>query len=307
MSVHTARQNHLRQKYGSWAVVTGASSGIGREIASQLAEAGLNLVLIARRQELLEQIAADLVARHGVEARVVSADFATSAGVAAAILSSRNLDVGLFVAAAGFGTAGSLLRSDLAQEFEMLDVNCRTLLALSSHFGRRFSEQGRGGMIFMASLVGWQGVPYCAHYAATKAYVQSLAEGLHVELKPRGVDVLASAPGPVRSGFATRSGMRMSAALTPADVASATVDALGRRMTVVPGALSKLLTYSLVPLPRPLRVRMMGRIMRGMTKHLESVPPDPKIANAHRLSGELPPDVSDRLPRYRNQRERREP
>ncbi len=96
MSVHTARQNHLRQKYGSWAVVTGASSGIGREIASQLAEAGLNLILIARRQELLDEIAAGFVARHGVEARVVRADLATSAGVAAAILSSRNLDVGLF-------------------------------------------------------------------------------------------------------------------------------------------------------------------------------------------------------------------
>ncbi len=301
MQIRATQRNRLQEKYGPWAVVTGASSGIGREIASRLSEAGLNLVLIARRQELLDELVADLVARNGIETHVVCADLATSAGTAAAILSSQNVDIGLFVAAAGFGTAGSFLRSDLAKECEMLDVNCRSLLALTLHFGQRFSEQGRGGMIVMSSLVGRQGVPYSAHYAATKAYVQSLAEGLHVELKPRGVDVLASAPGPVNSGFAARSGMRMGAALTPADVASETLDALGRRMTVVPGALSKILTYSLAPLPRPVRARVMGRIMRGMTKHLdETVFADTTIANESRESTEIRPDVADRLREIRS-------
>ena len=113
----------------------------------------------------------------------------------------------------------------------------------------------------MGSLVGFQGTPNAAHYAATKAYVQTLAEALHVEQAPVGVDVLSSAPGPTDSGFASRAGMRMGAALTPADVAGATLEALGRRSTVLPGALSKLLTYSLVPLPRWARVRVMGRVM----------------------------------------------
>lgn len=122
-------------------------------------------------------------------------------------------------------------------------------------------------MVLMSSLVGWQGTPYAAHYAATKAYVQSLAEGMHAELKGSGVDVLASAPGPVHSGFATRAGMRMSAAASPADVARISLAALGHKATVVPGALSKLLTYSLAMMPRVARTFVMRHVMRGMTRH----------------------------------------
>lgn len=102
----------------------------------------------------------------------------------------------------------------------------------------------------------------------TKAYVQTFAEALHVELAPKGVDVLSSAPGPVESGFAARADMKMGAAEKPETVARATVNALGKKMTVTPGALSKLLTWSLMGAPRGLRVRIMGKIMGGMTKHL---------------------------------------
>jgi hypothetical protein len=118
----------------------------------------------------------------------------------------------------------------------------------------------------MSSLVGFQGVPRAAHYAATKAYVQSLAEGLHHELMPLGVDVLASAPGPVHSGFAGSANMQMGLAQRPQDVVAATLTALGRRATVRPGWLSKVLEWSLKPLPRWGRVRMMGVVMGGMTR-----------------------------------------
>lgn len=255
------------ERYGPWAVVTGASSGIGREIAIRLADSRLNLVLAARSKATLEQLAADLMARHGIEARVVDLDLARETGVETLGAATRDLDVGLLVAAAGFGTSGSFLDSPLEQELEMLDVNCRSLLALTWHFGRRFAERGRGGMVLMSSIVGFQGMPNAAHYAATKAYVQSLAEALSVELSPRGVDVLASAPGPTASGFATRAGMRMGKAMPPADVAQPTLDALGRKATVLPGLLSKLLTYSLALLPRWARIRIMGQVMHGMTKH----------------------------------------
>lgn len=256
----------LRTRYGPWAIVTGASSGIGREIALRLAEAGLNLVLVARRQDVLEQLAADVTARLGIEVRVIVADFAQPTAVDTVATTTRDVDVGLLVAAAGFGTSGSFLDSALAHEVEMLNVNCRALMLLSHEFGQRFAQRGRGGMILMSSIVGFQGMPHAAHYAATKAYVQTLAEALHVELSPMGVDVLASAPGPTNSGFAARAGMRMGLALNPADVAQPTLDALGRRATVLPGLLSKFLTYALVFLPRTARVRIMGRVMRSMTK-----------------------------------------
>jgi hypothetical protein len=160
-------------------------------------------------------------------------------------------------------------KADLAQEYDMLEVNCRAVLTLCHFFSKRLARRGYGGMVLMASLVGFQGVPNAAHYAATKAYVQSLAEALHVELAPLGVNVLASAPGPVNSGFAVRAGMRMGMALRPAEVAQATLNALGRKTTAVPGLLSKVLTWSLLPLPRSARVRIMGAVMRGMTKHLD--------------------------------------
>lgn len=261
------RQERLRTRYGPWAVVTGASSGIGREMALRLAEAGLNLVLVARSRETLERMAADVTARRGVEVRVAAADLSQRTGAEAVESATRDLDVGLLIAAAGFGTSGPFLDSSLEKDLEMLDVNCRAILEMSLRFGRRFAGRGRGGMVLMGSLVGFQGTPNAAHYAATKAYVQTLAEGLHVELAPLGVDVLASAPGPVDSGFAARAGMRMGRALEPAEVAGPTLDALGRRSTVLPGALTKVLSYSLAPLPRWARVRVMENVMGGMTKH----------------------------------------
>jgi short-subunit dehydrogenase len=124
----------------------------------------------------------------------------------------------------------------------------------------------------MSSIVAFQGVPRAAHYAATKAYVQTLAEGLRVELAPHGVDVLAAAPGPVASGFAERADLRMGQALDPAQVGQATLDALGRRATVRPGWLSKLLGYSLTLLPRRGRSRILAAVMRGMTQHQQDNP-----------------------------------
>jgi hypothetical protein len=239
-------------------------------MALRLAEAGLNLILVARSQDILEQMATDLTARLGVEVRVVAADLGRQVEVDRVETATRDLDVGLLIAAAGFGTSGPFLDSKLDQELDMLNVNCRALLMMSLQFGRRFAKRGRGGIILMSSIVGFQGMPYAAHYAATKGYVQALAEALHVELAPWGVDVLASAPGPTNSGFAPRAGQRMGQALEPVDVAQPTLDALGRKSTVLPGFLSKLLRYSLVLLPRSAQIRIMGRVMYGMTKHRHS-------------------------------------
>jgi len=258
-------QKRLYSRYGAWAIVTGASSGIGKEMAVRLAEARLNLVLVARSLDVLEQMATDLGDRYGIDTRVVLLDLSVETGVDALATITQDLDVGLLVAAAGFGTSGLFLDTQLDQEMNMLNVNCRSLLALCWYFGRRFSKQGRGGMVLMSSIVGFQGMPFAAHYAATKAYVQTLAEALSVELAPMGVDVIASAPGPTNSGFADRAGMKMGQALHPREVAQRTLNALGRKSTVLPGLLSKLLVYALVPLPRWARVRIMGGVMKSMT------------------------------------------
>ncbi|MEM8534412.1 MAG: SDR family oxidoreductase [Chloroflexota bacterium] len=266
-TAHSHAHERLSSRYGPWAVVTGASSGIGREMALQLASAGLNLVLVARSQSVLQEMASDFATRFGIETLVLTIDLAQETAIGRVEAETDDLDVGLLIAAAGFGTSGLFLNTSLDEELDMLNVNCRALIAHSLHFGQRFAQRGRGGIVLMSSIVGFQGLPNAAHYAATKAYVHALAEALNVELAPQGVDVLASAPGPTASGFADRAGMRMGATLKPADVAQETLDALGRRAVVLPGFLSKFLTYSLAPLPRSARVHIMGRVMHGMTKH----------------------------------------
>ncbi len=253
--------------YGPWAVVTGASDGIGRSMAHCLAQAGLNLVLVARRQAALDHTAKDLATECGIETRIVAVDLGQPDTAEVIRDATADIAVGLLVACAGFGTSGQFIDSDLEAETNMVDVNCRAVLALCHLFGRRFAEQGRGGLVLMSSLLAFQGVPLAANYAATKAYIQTLAEGLHLELAPHGVDVIASAPGPIHSGFAARANMRMGMGQTPKAVARTTLDALGRRITVRPGWLSKALEGSFTGLPRWARARILGRVMGGMTRH----------------------------------------
>jgi uncharacterized protein len=263
----SAETSKLKDRYGPWAVVTGASDGIGRAIAVQLARAGLNLLLVARRGEVLEQLALDLSREHGVSALAVAADLGTAEGSSATMAAASGLDVGLFVASAGFGTSGAFVESAVETEANMLEVNCSALMLGTHHFARTFVARGKGGIILLSSLVGFQGVPHQAHYAATKAYVQVLAEGLYHELKPLGVDVLAVAPGPVKTGFAARAGLNIGMFDLPDDVARGALKALGRRKTARPSFWAAFLEFALAPLPRMGRTAIMGLVSAGMTGH----------------------------------------
>jgi uncharacterized protein len=257
-------------KYGPWALVTGASEGIGAAFAADLAARGLNLVLVARRKERLDRLAGALRTSHGISVEVIVADLGTGSGVEAVLAGIGGLEIGLYVGSAGFGTSGAFVANPAVQELNMIDVNCRALCALAHPLARSMQARGRGGIVLMSSIVAFQGVAGSANYAATKAYVQTLAEGLGAELGPFGVDVLASAPGPVETGFAERADMKMGNAATPEAVARATLAALGRRSTVRPGGLAKLLGHGLGLLPRRLRSRILGQIMTGMTRHRDA-------------------------------------
>jgi short-subunit dehydrogenase len=261
------RDLSLKIHYGSWALVTGASDGIGQEFAKELARLGFNLVLSARRQDRLAALATDLERAHSIRVETIAADLSDPAAPAAIIDKTSSLDIGLLVAAAGFGTSGPFIENSLESELNMLDVNCRAVLALTHSFAQRFASRGRGGIVLMSSLVAFQGVRGAANYAATKAYIQTLAEGLRAELRPSGVDIIACAPGPVRSGFGARAGMTMTLAASPSSVAAETLRGLGRKTTVRPGFLSKALELWLWPLPRRSRTRIMSAIMKSMTKN----------------------------------------
>jgi uncharacterized protein len=270
MQLSTALKQRLFSKYGPWALVSGATSGIGFEIATRLAEAGLNVVLHGRNRELLTQHAATLTSQFSIETKVVQSNLSTQEGITTLIDGIQGVDIGLLVASAGYGTSGEWLASNLEAEIDMLRVNCEALMVLTHHFSQLFAQQKRGGIILMSSMVGFQGTPYAAHYAATKAYVQSLAEALSVELKSAGVDVLAAAPGPVSSGFADRANMQMGKAMAPSQIGIPILRALGRRQTVLPGMLTKVLVGALRTVPRWAKVRIMKLVMGGMTQHQRS-------------------------------------
>lgn len=253
-------KSRLKEKYGPWAVVTSASSGIGLELAKCLAAAGLHLVLNARNEEQLARITPDFSTAYGTKTTVVAGDVTDAKTTEEIIVVSKTLDVGLLVASAGFGTSGLFIKNALAEEVNMLRVNCEALLSLTHHFSQVFANNKCGGIIPMSSIVAFQGVPFSANYAATKACVQSLAEALAVELKPFGVDVLAAAPGPVASGFGQRANMKMNMFLTPAQIGVPILQALGRKTTVLPGLLTKLLVYSLRTVPRWGKVKIMKMV-----------------------------------------------
>jgi uncharacterized protein len=266
MNLSSKEKSRLKNKYGEWAIVTGASLGIGLELATQLADAGFNLIINARNEERLLKVEQNLKGKN-IQVKSVVADLSEKDGVGKIIDASQGLNVGLLINNAGFGTSGLFVDSSLHSEINMLQVNCESVLSLTHYFVQKFRLQQRGGIIFMSSLVAFQGIPYAANYAATKAYIQSFAEALAIELKPFYIDVLAVAPGPVDTGFGQRANMKMGKSASPDKLGVPILSALGKQTNVVPGILSKVLVYSLRTAPRFLKIRIMQQIMGGFTKH----------------------------------------
>jgi short-subunit dehydrogenase len=226
-------------RYGPWAVITGAASGIGPDVAERLAANGLDLVLVAPPEAEARALADGLTSRHGVATRVLPLDVARPDAADALHAATADLDVGLAVLNASLVHGGPFLEGDPARDAEMLALNCGAVAATSRVFGRRFVARKGGALVLAGSILAFAAAPRAAVYAATKAFVQSLAESLDAELGPHGVDVLALAPGPHVAGVDDPAGVLRGGAMSPAEVADAAVRALGRRGTVFPGWLPK--------------------------------------------------------------------
>jgi short-subunit dehydrogenase len=232
------------RRYGPWALIVGASEGIGAALAEELAARGLHVVLVARRPAALEELAGRLRTAHGVRVRVAALDAATPEGIAA--ITAAREDVGLLVCNAALAPVGPFLELTPGQLDGMLDLNCRSAAQLTHAYATRLAARGRGGIILLSSMAGSQGSALVAHYAATKAYLRVLAEGLWAELRQHGVDVLASCPGPVQTPTFARSspapaGRLLPAPMRPHTVARETLAALGRQPVVIPGWRNRLL------------------------------------------------------------------
>ena len=254
------------ERYGPWALVTGASSGIGKEMALLAAERGLNVALCARSEEKLHALASDIEAR-GRQARVIVADLTLPTEADRLLAETDDLEIGLYVPAAGFGSAGNALKIPNATERAMVALNCQAVIATTQPLAQKMAARGHGGVILFGSILSFQGVSGFATYAATKAFVHSLAEGLIREYSAAGIDVLALAPGPTATGFGARAGLPMRDADGASVVAAEAFDALGRRKTLISGPLSRRLWGVLGRLPRAVRSKLiaqsLGRQIQG--------------------------------------------
>jgi short-subunit dehydrogenase len=239
----------FRSRYGSWAIVAGASEGIGEAFARALASRGLSLVLVARRAERLEGLAATLRSDTGVEVRTLRLDLAEEDAAARLEQATLGLDAGLLVYNAAFAPVGPFCSRSREDQLRVLDTNCRTPMLLCHGFGARFRARGRGGIILMSSLAGFQGSPGVAHYAATKAYNLVLGEGLWKEMSRDGVDVLACCAGATRTpGYeANPAPERLIAppAMAAADVAEEALRAIGTRPSMIVGRWNRVASFIL--------------------------------------------------------------
>jgi hypothetical protein len=185
-----------KDTFGPWALITGASSGIGREFACQVAASGINVVLVARRESLLSELGADLSKQFGVEYRVAALDLSQEGFLKQLSSVTNDLDIGLVVSNAGTGKPGKFLTNDRHEMAELLRLNTLAHLDLAYHFGKKLVRRGRGGFLFVGAMGADKGVPYMANDGGAKAYVQSLSEALHVEWKSFGIHVTVLPPGP---------------------------------------------------------------------------------------------------------------
>jgi short-subunit dehydrogenase len=256
----------FKEQYGPWAIVTGASAGIGKSIATELASRGLNVVLVARRQSLLDELQVELSEDYGVQVRTIRADLTDPESISMIELLTSDLEVGLVVPNAGIELSGKFIESTLEDNERLLRLNAHAPMQLAKIFGARMAERGNGGILFISSLVAYQGTPYLAQYAASKAYILSLGEALHAEMKPHGVDVTVLSPGITNTDMPANMPINFDRMPLfkqhPDRVARTGLNALGRKPTVVSGLLNKFYAWENRLLPRSTPVALFGFLIK---------------------------------------------
>ncbi len=249
--------------YGPWAVVAGASEGMGAQFAKQLSARGLKVVLIARREQVLRELAATLPG----ETKCLPLDLASPDAAERIALFTRELDVGLVIYNAALSPIGPFLEQSLAENLRAIDVNVKTPTAVAHHFAPRLVKRGRGGLVLLSSLTAFQGSPFVSTYGATKSFNLSLAEGLWAELRDQGVDVLSvcagatATPNLLKAVSKAPPGMQQ-----PEEVVREALDALGHGPVLIPGRFNRFASFLL---RRLLPRRSTIQIMANQTRKLQ--------------------------------------
>src|SRR4029079_1083621 len=251
------------------ALITGASSGIGEVFARKLAARGRNVLLVARSEDKLITLCNELGRSNSIRAQYVALDLSLPESPARLFeeAEKRGLTIDLLVNNAGFGSFGDFAKADLARELNMIDLNIKALVELTYRFLQPMRERRQGAIINVASTAAFQGVPYMATYAATKAFVLSFSEALWQENRPHGVKVMALCPGVTETNFfeaARGEKPPARASQTPEELVETALRGLARgKSHIISGWINRAMTESERLVPRSLVTRMAGRMMRG--------------------------------------------
>ena len=258
----------FKSKYGPWAIVAGASEGLGAAFAEELAKRGLNLVLIARRLEKLEVLSYNLGNKYPIEIIVHSTDLADFEQTKQ-FVTGLEAKIGLLVYNAAYAPIGYFENISEENLTRIVDVNIRTPLLLSKLVSNQMMEKARGGIVLMSSLAGTQGSPKIATYAASKAFNAIFAEGIWNEFRKHGIDVIASCAGAISTpGYKNAQNAKDApGTLNANEVAEKTLNALGKGPTIIPGFTNKLASFFM---GRLFSRKLAISIMDHNTKHLSS-------------------------------------
>jgi len=254
-----------KKRFGPWALVTGASSGIGKEFARQIAASGINIVLVARREDLLKEVGAEFSKRYGVEHRVVVLDVSREDFMGQLASATDDLNIGLVISNAGTGNPGEFLKFDRQFLQATLRLSAMAHLDITHHFGAKLAERRQGGIILAGAMGAENGVPLMANDGAAKAYVHSLGEALHYEFKPLGVYVTVLAAGFTNTAVLEKFGLDpKTMPMKPLSVEQCVSEGLSgllkNRSRIVPGRLNRILN-ALVPasLARKMEADLLGK------------------------------------------------
>jgi len=258
----------FRDRYGPWALVAGASDGIGEAFARDIAERGVNVLLLARREALLARLASEIRAAHGVEARPLVADLTAPDLDARVEDATRGLELGLLVYNAGaVHGVGAFHEQPLAHAQQLVALNCTGPLLLAHRLGGPMRARGRGGIVLVTSMVALSGSAHVATYAATKSFDWILAQSLWHELQPHGVDALAAVVGMTKTPSLLASQPRFPdgvPAMEPGEVAPGALDFLGRGPVWFAGKANRAAAKGLGAMPRPELIDTMSRLTASL-------------------------------------------
>lgn len=261
----------MKDLRNTWALITGASSGFGKDFARLLAERGANLVLVARRTEPMHELATQLERTHHIQVRVVGQDLSLdhAAHTLKSCLDEQGIHITTLINNAGFGLFGEFFEQDYARTEEMLKLNMMSLTQLTHVFGAEMKKAGRGNILLVASIGAYQATPSYAAYSASKAYVLLLGEALNNELSPFGVKLSVLSPGITATSFLQVSGQKATLYQRLVMMQSRPVAEIGLKAmfagkaSVVPGLINKLTIFSNRFAPRSLQTKLAFLLMKN--------------------------------------------